>query len=178
MNLLAATGGWVLDVVFFAVILIALAIGVWRGFIKGICKIAGTIFAIVFSVCFCVPMENSLESTFGMTTALSDAVGATAGGWIAVVLSFVILVVIIKLGAWLLGKLGTKLVDRFAPLKTVNKLLGGLLGLVKALVFIFLLLAILKWIGLASVNEFIDSSAIVKHIYYWDWFSQAMHFPV
>ena len=178
MNFLAATGGWVLDVVFFAVILIALTIGVWRGFIKGICKIAGTVFAIVFSVCFCVPMENSLESTFGMTTALSNAIGATAGGWIAVVLSFLILVVIIKLGAWLLGKLGTALVNRFAPLKTVNKLLGGLLGLVKALVLILLLLAVLKWIGLASVDEFIASSSIVKHIYQWNWFARAMQFPV
>lgn len=178
MNLLAASGGWVLDVIFFAVIIVGIVVGVCRGFIKGICKLAGTIFAVGFAVCFCVPMENSLESTFGMTSALSEAIGnATAGGWIAVVISFVLLVVIIKLGAWLLGKIGTALVEKFAPVKAINRFLGGILGFVKALVIILLLLAICKWIGADSVNAFINSGTIVKYVYQWDWFSWAMQFP-
>lgn len=178
MNLLAATGGWVLDIVFFVVLLVGMGIGTWRGFIKGVCKLAGTIFALGFAVCFCVPMENSLEKSFGMTTALSNAVGnATAGGWIAVAISFVILVVIIKLGTALIGWAGSALTDRFGALKLIDRFLGGLLGLIQAFVVILLLLAICNWIHLDSINAFIETSAIVKHLYSWDWFSWAMSFP-
>lgn len=178
MNLLAASGGWVLDIIFFVALAVGIIVGCCRGFVKGICKIAGTVFALIFAVCFCVPMENSLESTFGLTTALTDAIGsAIAAGWIAVAISFVALVVIIKLGAWLLGKLGTALVDKFAPVKIINKFLGGVLGFVKALVIILLILAICKWINLESINAFIETSGVVKYVYSWDWFSWAMQFP-
>lgn len=174
MNLLAATGSWVLDVIFFAVLLLGMLFGVWRGFVKGICKLAGTIFAVVFAFTFCVPMKNSLDSWFGLTAALG---GTTLSGWISVVISFIVLVVLIKLGAWLIGKVGSVLVEKFAPLKVVNKILGGLLGLAKAMLLIFILLAILKWIDAAAVNEFIAQSAVVSRIYFSEWFMHAFHLP-
>lgn len=178
MNLLAASGAWVLDVVFFALIALGTLFGVWRGFLKGICKLAGTIFAVGFAFFFCFPMKNSLESTFGLTTALENALGsATAAGWIAVAISFVSLVIIIKLGAWIVGKIGTSIIDRFAPLRTVNRFLGGLLGIAKALLIILIILAIFRWINVASINEFIASSSVVGKIYDSSWFITAFRLP-
>lgn len=174
MNLLAASGSWVLDVIFFVILLLGMLFGVWRGFVKGICKLAGTIFSIIFAFTFCIPMKNALDSWFGLTSAMG---GTTAAGWGAVVISFVLLVILIKLGAWLIGKLGTALVDRFGPVRVINKMLGGVLGLVKALLFIFILLAIFKWIGAQGINTFIENSAVVGKIYTSPWFTGAFHLP-
>ncbi len=178
MNFLAVSGAWSLDIIFFVLILLGLLLGTWRGFVKGIVKLAGTFFAIIVAVGFCVPMENSLEKSFGMTTAIAKGIGnATVAGWLGVAISFVALVILVKLGAWLIGKLGTSLVERFAPLRVVNRILGALLGLVKALIIIFILLAIFKWLSIDAVNTFIRSSYVVKHIYDWKWFEWAMHIP-
>ncbi len=174
MNLLAASGSWALDLVFFLLLFLGVLFGVWRGFVKGICKLAGTIFAIVFAFTFCIPMKNLLDSWFGLTNAMG---GTTLAGWGAVVISFVVLVVLIKLGAWLIGKLGTALVEKFRPVKIINKVLGGILGLVKALLFIFILLAIFKWIDAGSINAFIAKSAVVGKIYNSAWFIGAFHLP-
>ncbi len=175
MNILAASASsWTLDVVFFALLLLGLLFGVWRGFVKGICKLAGTIFSVIFAFTFCIPMKNQLDSWFGLTSAMG---GTTAAGWGAVVISFVVLVILIKLGAWLIGKLGTLLVNKFGPVKVINKILGGLLGLVKALLFIFILLAIFRWVNAASINNFIANSAVVGKIYNSSWFIQAFHAP-
>lgn len=175
MNLLAETGNWIPDVVFFAILFLGLLFGVMRGFVKGICKLAGTIFAIVFGVAFCMPMKNSLDSTFGLTEALG---GTTVAGWISVVISFIALVVIIKFGAWLVGKLGSALIDKAKPIKVVDKILGGLLGLAKALLVIFILLAILKWIGAEAIDEFIAQTTVLKGIYNSEWFATAFTLPL
>ncbi len=174
MNILAAAGSWTLDVVFFALLILGMFFGVWRGFIKGICKLAGTIFSVIFAFTFCLPMKNQLDSWFGLTSAMG---GTAAAGWGAVVISFVALVILIKLGAWLVGKLGTFLVNKFGPVKVINKVLGGLLGLVKALLVIFILLAIFKWIGADGIDNFISDSAVVGKIYSSDWFIKAFHVP-
>lgn len=175
MNLLAVSSGLILDIVFFVILLLGLLLGVWRGFVKGICKIAGTIFAIFFAFTFCIPLKNQLDVWFNLTGAMG---GTTLAGWGAVVISFVGLVVLVKLGAWLIGKLGSALVSKFAPLKVIDKLLGGLLGMAKALLFIFIVLAILKWIGVGAVNDYIAQTTVVKGIYFSNWFYQAFMLPV
>ncbi len=177
-HLLLIKGAWILDVIFFVVIALGILIGVARGFVKGICKLAGTFFAVGFAVSFCVPLKNSLESWFGLTTALGNAIkSAKIAGWLSIAISFVALVIVIKLGAWLLGKAGSALVGRSAFLKTVDRFLGGLLGIVKALLVLFILLAIFKWISIPSVNTFIGSSSIVGRIYNSAWFTRAVRLP-
>ncbi len=178
MNLLASSGAWVLDVIFFALILGGILIGVAHGFLRGVCKLAGTVFAVAFAFFFCMPMHGSLEKSFGLTTALTKAFGnATVAGWVSIAISFVALFVIVKVGAWLIGKFGTSLVERIAPLRVVNRVLGGLLGLAKALILIFLLLALCSWINAPAINECISSSAVVGSIYNWEWFRWAVALP-
>ena len=81
---------WALDVIFFLILLLGLVLGSWRGFVKGICKLAGTIFAIVVAVTFCNPFKNALESWFGMTSLFASGVGETFGSILAVIVSFII----------------------------------------------------------------------------------------
>lgn len=176
MQLLAA-GAWTLDVVFFGIFLVGIFLGVAFGFLKYVGKITGTIFSLVLAVSFCVPFKNNLESWFGLQTALYNSIGsATAASWISVAIAFVALALVVRLGAWLFGHIGTSLIDRVKPMAVINRVLGGVLGAVFAAAFIFLLLALFYWINIESVNTFINESTIVGAIYRWKWFEYAAHF--
>lgn len=175
MNSLLAAGAWVMDVLFFAIIVIGILLGVKRGFVKGICKLAGTIFSVIVAVTFCVAMQASLERSFGATTAINGAIGAPFGEWIMVAISFILLLVIVKLGCWLLGSFGSALAEKYAPARIVNMFLGGILGAFQAFVLIFVLLAIFRWIPSDSLHEFISASSIVGKIFDSEWFINATH---
>lgn len=175
MNLLASSA-WVLDVVFFVILILGILLGSWGGFIKGICKLAGTIFAIFVAFTFCNAFKNTLESAFGLTTAIAGGVGETVANWLSIIIAFVILFLIVKIGSWILGKVGTALVDKVAAFRYINRILGGILGLVEAVFLIFLILTICYWINVEAVNALIAQSSIVKSIYQWEWFQWAAQF--
>ncbi|MDE6059793.1 MAG: CvpA family protein [Clostridia bacterium] len=172
---------WILDVIFVLAIVGGILIGVRRGFIAEICKLAGTVFSIFVAITFCNAFQVTLEKWFGMTSALVNAIGnETAGYWIAVVISFVILIIFVRLAAWAVGKLGTALVGKIKAFDVVNQLFGGLLGLLKTAIACFLILAFFKnligWANLTAFENFINSSTIVGAIFKWDWFIQASTF--
>lgn len=169
--------GWILDVVFVAIIVGGIFIGVHRGFVASICKLAGTILAVFVAISFCSMFQYTLETWFGLTTALYNAIGSDkAAYWIAVAISFIALVIIVKLCAWLLGKLFTSVIEKVSFFSFINRLLGGLLGLVMAGAAVFLILTFCQWIHVQSVENYISSSTIVGAIYNWDWFKQAATF--
>ena len=117
---------------------------------------------------FCVTLHNSLEGWFGLTTALAGAIGnATVAKVIAIVISFILLFLVVKLLAWFVGKTGTALVNKFAPCRMINRILGGILGLFEAFMLIMLLLAICHWIPVEGMHEFIHSSTIVGKVFDW-----------
>ena len=168
---------WILDVLFFVLIIAGILFGVKNGFINGVCKIAGTILAIAVAVLF----SNGFAQGVGLSTALGNAIGnARIGGWIAVAISFVILAVLTKLATWLLGKLGTFLAERVKTFDLLNKLFGGLLGLFQALIVIFILLAICYWIAVMGnvtpMRNFIESSTVVGAIFRWQFFINLAQF--
>lgn len=168
MNQLLASGSWALDIVFFVILLAGVFFGVTRGFIKSVCKLAGTLFAVAVGIMFCVSLQNTLEEWFSLTTALANAIGnATIASVLAIVISFVILVILVKLAAWILGKGGTALVEKFQPFKIINRVLGGVLGLFEAFMLIMLLLAICHWIPVDTLHEFIQDSTIVGRVFDW-----------
>lgn len=176
MNLLDASSAWVLDVLFIVILLLGILLGTWRGFVKGVCKLAGTIFAIFVALTFCNAFKNSLESAFGLTSAIANGVGETVANWLSIAIAFIALFIIVKIGAWLLGWIGTALVDKVSFFRVINRILGGILGLVEALFLIFLLLTICTWINADAINTFIGQSSIVNAIYEWEWFRWAAQF--
>ena len=180
MNVLAA-GDWIFDAVFFVLLLLGMLIGCWRGFVKGVCKLAGTIFALFVAVTCCNAFKNSLESWFGMTSAIAKGFGATdaaytAASWVSVAIAFVLLFLLVKVLSWLLGNVGKGLVERSKALTTVDRILGALLGLLQAVLLIFLLLTICYWIPSESLHESIRQGGVVGAIYDWKWFQWAAEF--
>ncbi len=173
---LLASSAWALDVAFIVIIVLGILLGTWGGFIKGVCKLAGTLFAVFVAFTFCNAFKNTLENAFGLTSALANSVGATVANWLSIVIAFVALFLIVKLGSWLLGLIGTALVDKIGVFRYINRILGGVLGLAEALILVFLLLTICYWINVDAVNQFIAQSSIVKAIYEWDGFQWAAQF--
>ena len=235
--LLLTSWTWIVDAVFVALLVAGVGIGAFRGFISGICKMAGTLFAIVFAVIFCVSFANFLENVFSMTTAIAkgltnsfhkealltpiasevsgadlssvlsglgvgliprwvitssfssvDTIGAgttpavllgsALAKWISIAIAFVLLVVIVKLGAVLLDKCLSGLAETCTPFRVVNRLLGGLLGLLKAAILLFLLLAVCSWIPVQGLHDFLSSTAIVGPIFRSDWFAAATSYAI
>ena len=176
MNLLASSA-WALDVAFFAIILIGILAGISAGFLRCVSKIVGTIVSIVLAASFCVAFKNNLESWFGLQTALTNATHSTlTASILSTVISFLALVIVIRLLAWILGHLGTKIVEKSKFIAGLNRFLGGLIGAVLAAAFIFLLLAVMFWIDVGSANAFISESKVVGAIYNWEYFRYAARF--
>ena len=168
---------WIIDLVFFFILLVGLLFGAWRGFVKGVCKIAGTIFALFIAFSFCNPFKNCLENWFGLTSAISaSGVGDVFAGWIVIAISFVALFLIVRLGAFLLGVIGKALAHSCKFFAGIDRFFGALLGLCEAFVLVYLLLTICYWIGVPSINVYLDASFVVGAIYRSDWFVWAATF--
>ena len=104
--------------------------------------------------------------------------GSVLAKWFSIAISFVLLVVLIKLAAVLLDKGLSGLVERVAPFRVINQLLGAILGLLKAGILLFIVLAICSWIPLESMHSFLSSSAIVGPIFRSEWFAAATSYAI
>lgn len=157
---------WVLDVIFFVILLLGCLIGSKVGFVNGVCKIAGWILSLIVPFVFCAAFKDALEGWFGMVTAITNGIGnATLAGWISMAVSFILLFIIVRLSTWLLGKVGTALTETVKPIAFVNKLLGGLLGILEAFLLCYFLLLVCSWLNIESVVSYIEQSTVVRAIF-------------
>lgn len=187
MNQLLVSAGLVLDIVFFGILVLGLFFGVKNGFWRGICALAGTLFSLLIGVLFCRKFQSFLDETLGlhMTQAIQSGLGKTipseliansVGEWIAIAICFLILVALVRFLAWLIGKLGKSLVEKSKFFRVFDRLLGGILGLVQAAMFLCFLLSICYWIPWEGLHNFITSSSIVGKIFT-DWIPKISSFP-
>ena len=157
---------WILDLIFFVVLFLGTLIGAKVGFIRGECKTAGWVLSFVIPFIFCFAFKDALESWFGLESSISNGIGnATLGGWITVVISYIILFVIVKLGTWLIGMAGGALADSVKAVSVVNHFLGAILGLLEAAALILFLLLICTWIPASGLHAFINDSTVVGAIF-------------
>lgn len=236
--MILASGGWILDIIFFVILIGGIALCAYNGLIRCVCKLAGTIFSIAFALIFCVSFATFLENLFGMTSAIAngltssfsgkegydialaaDVAGADIGAalneigigkftqlligfafknveviragtttamlissalakWISIAISFVLLIIIIKLGVLLISSIFKSLVDKVAPMRVIDQTLGGIFGLLEAGIVVFLLLAICSWLPIGGLHDFISSSSIVGTIFNSEWFHSATAYAV
>lgn len=172
---------WILDVIFFIVLLLGIFLGAKAGFIKSVCKIAGVVFAGIVAFTFANALSAKFEEWFGFTSLMaSGALSMKVAGWISYIICFILLAVGTKLTAWLLGKVGTALAESLKPFEVINRFAGGLFGLVEALFVLFLVMTIFYWIAnglnVTALNDFISNSGVVGAIYKSDFFAYLANF--
>ena len=178
MSLLLASNAWILDVVFLVILLLGVFGGVAIGFIRGICKIAGTVFSVIVAFLLCTPFCSLMERWFGVVTLLGNAIGSnTAAYWICVALSFIVLGLLVRLIAFLLGKFGKAIVDKSKTLATIDRFLGGILGFAEAFIIILIVLVLCKWLGISAIDNFLAQTKIVGPLYFGNLFEWLANLP-
>lgn len=70
-DLLLASSGWILDLIFFLVIILGTAWGAYQGFLVGVGKLAGKITSVICAFLFCAAFANFLELCFHLTTGIT-----------------------------------------------------------------------------------------------------------
>lgn len=157
---------WILDVIFFVLLLLGCFVGAKVGLVRGVCKIAGWILSFVIPFIFCVAFKDTLENWFGMVSAIGNGIhNMKIAGWISIVISFILLFIIVRLGTFLLGLLGGALVDGVKPIAVINTILGGVLGMLEAFLVMYFLLLIFGWLPISGLHAFIENSTVVGAIY-------------
>lgn len=188
MNNLLVSAGLVVDIIFFVLLLLGLFVGVKKGFVRGVCAIAGTVLSLGIAIACCRKFQAFIDVALGlnMTGAIQGLLAKTipsveiansVGEWLSIAVSFILLVVLVRLLAWLVGLIGKSLVSKVKFFKVMDHILGGLLGLVEAFLTVFLLLAICTWIPWDALHSFIESSSVVSKIVAHPWFEYAVNFP-
>lgn len=106
-------------------------------------------------------------------TTIAMLISPIVANWIAIAISFVLLVILVRIGGVIIDKIFSGLVDSLKPLRMINHFLGGILGLLKGGILIFLVLAVCSWISAESIDGYILSSNIVGKLYVSEWFKNA-----
>ena len=133
---------WILDVIFFVVLIGGCLVGVKVGFVKGVCRIAGWVLSFIVPFVFCAAFKDALESWFGMVSAIQSGIGTTIGGWVSM------------------------LTDSSKIFSASNQIFGGPLGIAEAFLFCYFLLLVCNWLPLDNVHTFIEGSTVVGAIYH------------
>lgn len=120
---------------------------------------------------------SSVETIPAGTTPAA-MLGSTLAKWISIAISFVALFLIIKLVSVFLDKGLSGFVEKLSAFKFVNEILGGVFGLLRAAVVIFIVLAICSWLPIDPMHEFIANSAIVGPIFTSEWFNAATSYAI
>ncbi len=111
-------------------------------------------------------------------TTAAVMLGSTLAKWISIVIAFIALIIIMRLGVGLVASLVSRLIHKFCVLRKMDQILGAILGLFKAFLLIFLLLCVCRWLPIDSLHTFIESSSIVGKIFTSEWFASATSYTI
>lgn len=111
-------------------------------------------------------------------TTVAHLLGSTLAKWLVIAISFILLIVIVRVGFGLLGKTFSGLISKLSPLRVVDQALGGVFGLLKSAVLIFLILLLCDWLPFTAIHDYIASSTIVGAIFQSNWFISAASYAV
>ena len=112
----------------------------------------------------------------GTTAAM--LLGSLFSKWISIIISFILLILLIRLGVRLFAKAVTAIKEHFAPLRFVDQAFGAVLGFIKAGFMIFFLLLVCNWLPIEGLHAFIESSGVVGRIFVSEWFNNATSYAV
>ena len=111
----------VLDIILLIVLVLCVGKGLWDGVIKQVASLAAVLLGIWFAKSLMVYIIPYLKDLVG---GLSD----TSVFWVSYIIAFILIILAVRL----IGALASKLADLLL-LGWINRLLGGAVGAVKAL---------------------------------------------
>ena len=143
--LLAVSTPIIIDIVFCLIILVTGLIGIKKGFVGMVLSLCGWIGSFVLAWLLKDQVTKLLESWFGFVSTL--------GITITNIISFSIIVFLVKLAVFLMNKL-FKFATKHSGIGKVNRILGFIFGLLKGAVYVCILLIALTVLqNIKTVNE-------------------------
>lgn len=109
----------------------------------------------------------------GTTPALM--IGSILAKWIANIIAFLLLIILIRLCVLFLSRVLTNIIEKLAPFRTVNRFLGALLGFLKACFLLFVVFTIMSWLPFDSL---LDSTFVVGKLIRSEWFRNATSYAI
>lgn len=125
-----------------------------------------------------IALSFSGVETIPAGTNAAMLLGSVLSKWISIVISFLLLIILIRFGVRFLAKGLHAITNKIAPLRVVDQFLGAVLGLFKAAFLIFFLLLLCNWLPIPALHEFLGSSAVVGSIFSSEWFQSATSYAV
>jgi membrane protein required for colicin V production len=136
-----------LDFVILIFLIVSVIGGIANGLIKSVLSFLGLIIGIVLAGRFYLSM--------------ADHLGFISSEKTAQIVAFIIIFLIVTIIAGILGWLLTKIISA-TPLGIINRLLGGLFGLIAGFVSIGAILAL--WVHFAGQVDVISNSALASFL--------------
>ena len=181
---------WI-DIVLAIVLIAFVAIGIWKGFFDSILGLISTAIAVVVGITCAKPatgfinklvnlpgwfekllskafQEGEVIKLFGNENLAFDK--TQLANFLAVVATGIILFFITKIGIWLIAKLFDSVVENSSIGSGLNKLLGGVFGLLRGgavVITILLLCSFLSGVPIIgnTIQNTIDDTKVTHYVY-------------
>lgn len=157
------------DLAFLAFALIAIIVGLCKGFFAQLFEFAGIVAAILIAFFVCKPLTDKMLPVFA---PLIEKAGETLGYYAALAIVFVVLMLIVNILLFLLKKLTKGLVGKVGAVKVVDKILGlalsvGILYTIFAAVLALITLLPSDFLPdvQTTINNQLYGGTVVKAIY-------------
>lgn len=107
--------------------------------------------------------ENGVDAPAG--TTVGQYLAGEIAPFVTLVLTGILLFIVCKLVLIFVEKILTSLVSAVSLLDVVNKILGGVIGLLKGALMVCLIFSVLSLLTSPEITEFINQSLFVHYIY-------------
>lgn len=179
---------WV-DVIFFAILIIFTVIGIFTGLFDSLLGLISTGVALAISILVAKPATSLLNKMFNVPKMFSGMLDHISSGetvnlfgnsalafdkngianFLSIVFAILIVFILIKLAIFLLARLFSSVVENSTIASGLNKVLGGLFGLVKGFVIVVAILmalsAVSGTIDKGKIQETMDKSKVTHTVY-------------
>ena len=172
---------WV-DIVLFAILIVSVLIGLWKGFFDSLLGLVSTGIALVVGVTCAKPAAGFINKIINLPNWFDGMLAKTINdtelvsifgsekmaftrlelaNFLSIIASGVLMFLLVKVGIWLLAKLFDSVVEGSTIGSGLNKLLGGLFGLLRGgviVIAILLLCSVIQGAQIPKVSSAIQTS--------------------
>lgn len=183
---------WV-DIVLIAILIVSVVIGLWKGFFDSLLGLVSTGIALVVAVTCAKPAASFINKFINLPNWFDGLLGKVINdtelisifgseklaftrielaNFLSIIASGVILFLLTKIGIWLLAKLFDSVVEGSTIGSGLNKLLGGIFGLLRGgviVIAVLLLCSVIQGAQIPKVSSTIqtsiDNSKVTHYVY-------------
>ncbi|MCK4338716.1 MAG: CvpA family protein [Candidatus Cloacimonetes bacterium] len=140
------------NILAYAIFILFAILGLKSGFLEGLLRLVGWIFALAFSFKFGPAVANFLQNSFAIQGKIVNLIGG--------IIIFIVVIVLLNIFVRFLKK-----TVNILHLGFFDRILGIILGGVKAFILIFLIIFVVQWLPISDNSKgMITDAKVVKWV--------------